>query len=66
MENMERLLSICVEDLNQKRIPLSEMEIQAKARSLYIDLKKETEQQKTKKGEELVQILMQVVAGFIV
>ncbi len=41
MENMERLLSIWVEDLNQKRIPLSEMEIQAKARSLYSDLKKE-------------------------
>ena len=39
MVNMERLLSIRIEDLNQKRVPLSQMEIQAKALSLYNDLK---------------------------
>lgn len=39
MVNVERLLSIWIEDLNQKRIPLSQMEIQAKALSLYNDLK---------------------------
>lgn len=38
MINMERLLSIWIEDLNQKRILLSQMEIQAKALSLYKDL----------------------------
>lgn len=37
--NMERLLSIWIEDLNQKCIPISQMEIQAKALSLYEDLK---------------------------
>ncbi len=66
MVNMERLLSIWVEDLNKKRIPLSEMEIQAKARSLYIDLKKENGTAENEEGGGLVKILMQVMAGFIV
>lgn len=41
MINMERLLGIWIEDLNQKRIPLSQMEIQAKALSIFKDLKDE-------------------------
>ncbi|GLV33304.1 hypothetical protein CBL_12084 [Carabus blaptoides fortunei] len=36
---MERLLSIWIEDLSQKRIPISQREIQNKALSLYSDLK---------------------------
>lgn len=43
MTNMERLLSLWIEDLNQKRIPISQMEIQAKALSLYTDLKTDEE-----------------------
>lgn len=39
MVKMERLLSIWINDLNQKRVPLSQMEIRAKAVSLYNDLK---------------------------
>ncbi|XP_069901617.1 tigger transposable element-derived protein 1-like [Globicephala melas] len=45
MEEMEKLLSVCIQDQHQCRVPLSLMLIQEKAKSLYEDLKK-------KHGEE--------------
>uniref|UniRef100_A0A8C0IWK5 HTH CENPB-type domain-containing protein n=1 Tax=Chelonoidis abingdonii TaxID=106734 RepID=A0A8C0IWK5_CHEAB len=39
MENMERLLSLWIEDQNQQNLPLSLLVIQAKAKSLYDNLK---------------------------
>ncbi|XP_007056461.2 tigger transposable element-derived protein 1 [Chelonia mydas] len=41
MENMERLLSVWIEDQNQRNIPLSLPVIQAKAKSLYDKLKRD-------------------------
>uniref|UniRef100_A0A8C3FTN0 HTH CENPB-type domain-containing protein n=1 Tax=Chrysemys picta bellii TaxID=8478 RepID=A0A8C3FTN0_CHRPI len=40
MENMERLLSVWIEDQNQRNIPLHLLVIQAKAKSLYNNLKR--------------------------
>ncbi|XP_057390086.1 tigger transposable element-derived protein 1-like isoform X2 [Balaenoptera acutorostrata] len=45
MEEMEKLLSVWMQDQRQRRVPLSLMLIQEKAKSLYEDLKK-------KHGEE--------------
>ncbi|XP_021573038.1 tigger transposable element-derived protein 1 [Carlito syrichta] len=45
MEEMEKLLSVWMQDQHQRRVPLSLMLIQEKAKSLYEDLKK-------KHGEE--------------
>nr|XP_006128720.1 tigger transposable element-derived protein 1-like [Pelodiscus sinensis] len=39
LENMERLLSVWIEDQNQRNVPLSLLVIQAKAKSLYDNLK---------------------------
>ncbi|XP_059217556.1 tigger transposable element-derived protein 1-like [Stomoxys calcitrans] len=39
MEKMESLLSVWIEDQNQRRMPLSQMVIQKKALSLFNDLK---------------------------
>ncbi|XP_064150427.1 putative CENPB DNA-binding domain-containing protein 1 isoform X2 [Loxodonta africana] len=41
MENMERLLSVWIEDQNQRKVPINVMLIQEKARSLFEDLKRE-------------------------
>ncbi|XP_073214394.1 putative CENPB DNA-binding domain-containing protein 1 [Lepidochelys kempii] len=41
LENMECLLSLWIEDQNQQNIPLSLLVIQAKAKSLYDNLKRE-------------------------
>uniref|UniRef100_A0A8C0IRV5 HTH CENPB-type domain-containing protein n=1 Tax=Chelonoidis abingdonii TaxID=106734 RepID=A0A8C0IRV5_CHEAB len=41
MENMERLLSVWIEDQNQRNIHLSMPMIQAKAKSLYDKLKRD-------------------------
>nr|XP_020827544.1 tigger transposable element-derived protein 1-like isoform X2 [Phascolarctos cinereus]XP_020827545.1 tigger transposable element-derived protein 1-like isoform X2 [Phascolarctos cinereus]XP_020827546.1 tigger transposable element-derived protein 1-like isoform X2 [Phascolarctos cinereus]XP_020827547.1 tigger transposable element-derived protein 1-like isoform X2 [Phascolarctos cinereus] len=41
MENMERLLSIWIEDQNQRGVPINVSTIQEKAKSLFQDLKRE-------------------------
>ncbi|TEA40019.1 hypothetical protein DBR06_SOUSAS2910063, partial [Sousa chinensis] len=41
MEEMEKLLSVWMQGQHQRRVPLSLMLIQEKAKSLYEDLKKE-------------------------
>ncbi|XP_004386991.1 tigger transposable element-derived protein 1-like [Trichechus manatus latirostris] len=41
MENMERLLSVWIEDQNQRNVPINVVLIQEKARSLFEDLKRE-------------------------
>ncbi|XP_043837136.1 CENPB DNA-binding domain-containing protein 1 [Dromiciops gliroides] len=41
MENMERLLSLWIEDQNRRNAPLSTMIIQEKAKSLFDDLQRE-------------------------
>ncbi|KAG6928966.1 tigger transposable element derived 1, partial [Chelydra serpentina] len=41
LENMERFLSLWIEDQNQRNIPLSLLAVQAKAKSLYDDLKRD-------------------------
>lgn len=41
MENTERLLSVWIEDQNQRNVPISVFLIQEKARSLFEDLKRE-------------------------
>ncbi|XP_059952046.1 putative CENPB DNA-binding domain-containing protein 1 [Mesoplodon densirostris] len=40
MEEMEKLLSVWLQDQHQRRVPLSLMVIQEKAKSLYEDLKR--------------------------
>ncbi|XP_036599095.1 tigger transposable element-derived protein 1-like [Trichosurus vulpecula] len=41
MENMERLLSVWIEDQNQRGVPVNVSTIQEKAKSLFQDLKRE-------------------------
>ena len=38
MENMEQLLALWVDDLNQKRIPLTQRAVSANARSLFAEI----------------------------
>ncbi|XP_069396460.1 tigger transposable element-derived protein 1-like [Delphinus delphis] len=44
MEEMEKLLSVWTQNQHQRRVPLSLMPIQKKAKSLYEDLKKHSEE----------------------
>lgn len=44
MEKMEHLLSVWVEDMNQRRMPLSQAVIMVKAKSLFDDIKKKEEE----------------------
>ena len=43
MEKMERVLAMWIEDLNRTRMPVSQAIIQQTAKSLYDDLKMESE-----------------------
>jgi DDE superfamily endonuclease./Tc5 transposase DNA-binding domain./CENP-B N-terminal DNA-binding domain. len=46
MERMEKMLSIWIEDQNQRHLPISMLVVQAKARSIYEDLSKDDDNAK--------------------